>query len=256
MYVRFHRGLSHSSSGSPFPPWWSPPVRPVRSWKDRKRLFLLTLLGQLSHVALDLLNAYGTQVLQPFSDARFSLDLLSSWTGSSPASSWRDRPVAGRPRGPGAGRAGAPRGVRRGGSGAPRPAVDGVRDARRASRRPGGLGARPAAPPHGGAPRPGPRGFATPAVASMSAARGQDGGTSVPFPAGPLAWDASSTTGGRTSGEDRAAPRGAGVAERVVRGPDVPEVRSFAGMSEVETYLVVRPVSRREGHRRPPAARR
>jgi len=45
-------------------------------WKDAKRLYLLALLGQASHIVLDLLNAYGTQVLQPFSDARLSLDLL------------------------------------------------------------------------------------------------------------------------------------------------------------------------------------
>src|SRR5512139_4122669 len=77
MYVRFHRGLSHSLLGVTV----SSLVVDLLfarfgQWKDRKRLFLLTLLGQLSHIALDLLNAYGTQVPQPFSDARFSLDLL------------------------------------------------------------------------------------------------------------------------------------------------------------------------------------
>lgn len=45
-------------------------------WKDLKKLSLLVLLGQLSHIVLDLLNAYGTQIFQPFSDARVAFDLL------------------------------------------------------------------------------------------------------------------------------------------------------------------------------------
>jgi hypothetical protein len=45
-------------------------------WKDLKKLYLLAFLGQLSHIALDLLNSYGTQIFQPFSDARVAFDLL------------------------------------------------------------------------------------------------------------------------------------------------------------------------------------
>src|SRR5512141_1610020 len=76
-YLRIHRGLSHSFLGISVS---SLVVALLFArfgrWKDVKRLFLLALLGQASHVVLDLLNAYGTQVLQPFSDARLSLDLL------------------------------------------------------------------------------------------------------------------------------------------------------------------------------------
>ncbi len=77
MYLRVHRGLTHSLLGISV----SSLVLALLfarfgKWKDTKRLFLLALLGQLSHIVLDLLNAYGTQVLQPFSDARLSLDLL------------------------------------------------------------------------------------------------------------------------------------------------------------------------------------
>ena len=77
LYLRIHRGLSHSLLGISVS---SLVVALLFArfgrWKDAKRLFLLALLGQASHVVLDLLNAYGTQVLQPFSDARLSLDLL------------------------------------------------------------------------------------------------------------------------------------------------------------------------------------
>ena len=77
LYLRIHRGLSHSLLGISV----SSLVVALLfarfgKWKDAKRLFLLALVGQVSHVVLDLLNAYGTQVLQPFSDARLSLDLL------------------------------------------------------------------------------------------------------------------------------------------------------------------------------------
>ncbi|MGB7630575.1 MAG: metal-dependent hydrolase, partial [Candidatus Deferrimicrobium sp.] len=76
-YLRVHRGLSHSLLGISV----SSLVLALLfarfgRWKDTKRLFLLALLGQVSHVVLDLLNSYGTQVLQPFSDVRVSLDLL------------------------------------------------------------------------------------------------------------------------------------------------------------------------------------
>src|SRR5512143_74558 len=76
-YLRIHRGLSHSLLGISV----SSLVVALLfarfgKWKDAKRLFLLALVGQVSHIVLDLLNAYGTQILQPFSDARLSLDLL------------------------------------------------------------------------------------------------------------------------------------------------------------------------------------
>jgi membrane-bound metal-dependent hydrolase YbcI (DUF457 family) len=240
MYVRFHRGLSHSLPGVAVS---SLVVALLFArfghWKDRKRLFLLTLLGQLSHVALDLLNAYGTQVLQPFSDARFSLDLLFVvdlvFTGIIVAGIALSR--SGR-----AGRARVALAVLAGYVGVAAllhaRAVDVVRDAAVRSGVP--VVSAHALPrlPTVELPDLDRVGFATPAVASMSAGRGQGGGTSVPFPAGPLAWDGF-IDDGRTYLRARIEPlRGAlEWRERVVRGPDVPEVKSLRGMSEVETYL-------------------
>ena len=76
-YLRIHRGLSHSLLGISVS---SLVVALLFArfgrWKDAKRLYLLALVGQVSHIVLDLLNSYGTQILQPISDARLSLDLL------------------------------------------------------------------------------------------------------------------------------------------------------------------------------------
>lgn len=75
--VRFHRGISHSFAGVAV----SSLVVALLlyrfgKWKEMKKLYLLALLGQLSHIALDLITSYGTQIFQPFSDARISLDLV------------------------------------------------------------------------------------------------------------------------------------------------------------------------------------
>ena len=75
--VRFHRGISHSFAGVAV----SSLVVALLfyrfgKWKEAKKLYLLTLVGQLSHIALDLITSYGTQIFQPFSDTRVSFDLL------------------------------------------------------------------------------------------------------------------------------------------------------------------------------------
>ncbi|PWB64302.1 MAG: hypothetical protein C3F14_06890 [Deltaproteobacteria bacterium] len=76
-YLRIHRGISHSFAGVAVSSLLVALLfYRFGKWKDLKKLYLLTLLGQLSHIALDLLNSYGTQIFQPFSDARVSLDLL------------------------------------------------------------------------------------------------------------------------------------------------------------------------------------
>jgi inner membrane protein len=73
LYLRIHRGLSHSLLGIAVSSFVVALLfARYGRWKDAKRLFLLALAGQVSHVVLDLLNAYGTQILQPFSDARLS----------------------------------------------------------------------------------------------------------------------------------------------------------------------------------------
>ena len=77
LYVRIHRGFSHSFAGLAVTSLLVALILyRFGKWKDLKKLYLLALLGQLSHVLLDLLNAYGTQIFQPFSDARVSFDLL------------------------------------------------------------------------------------------------------------------------------------------------------------------------------------
>lgn len=77
IYLRLHRGVSHSFAGVAVTSLLvALLLYRFGKWKDLKKLYLLTLLGQLSHIALDLLNSYGTQIFQPFSNARVSFDLL------------------------------------------------------------------------------------------------------------------------------------------------------------------------------------
>jgi membrane-bound metal-dependent hydrolase YbcI (DUF457 family) len=77
MYLRLHRGVSHGFAGIAVTSLLiALLLYRFGKWKDLKKLYLLALLGQLSHVALDLLNSYGTQIFQPFTDARVSFDLL------------------------------------------------------------------------------------------------------------------------------------------------------------------------------------
>jgi len=76
-YLRLHRGISHSFAGVAVTSLLlALLLYRFGKWKDLKKLYLLALLGQLSHIALDLINSYGTQIFQPFSDARVSFDLL------------------------------------------------------------------------------------------------------------------------------------------------------------------------------------
>lgn len=246
LYLRVHRGLSHSLLGI-FVSSLVLALLCVRfgKWKDTKRLFLLALVGQVSHVALDLLNAYGTQVLQPFSNARLSLDLLFIvdlvFTGIVVAGIVSSR----------GGRAGGARiavaslavyvGIAALLHGR---AVDLVRDAAVMS------GVRvvtaSALPRLPSVPLPSIErfGFATPAAASPAEKDPpQKGRTAVekrvvPFPAGPFAWNGF-VDDGRTFLRADVDPL-AGTLEwrqRELRGPDVPAVRAVRGLSDVETYL-------------------
>ncbi len=77
MYLRLHRGVSHGFPGIAVTSLVvALLLYRFGKWKDLKNLTLLVFLGQLSHIALDLLNSYGTQIFQPFSDARVSFDIL------------------------------------------------------------------------------------------------------------------------------------------------------------------------------------
>lgn len=76
-YLRIHRGFSHAFLGVALTSLVAAYLLyRFGKWKDWKKLYLLVFLGQLSHIALDLLNSYGTQIFQPFSNARVSFDLL------------------------------------------------------------------------------------------------------------------------------------------------------------------------------------
>lgn len=76
-YLKLHRGLSHGPAGIALSSLLVAFLfYRYGRWKEFRKLFLLVLLAQLSHVGLDLLNSYGTQVLAPFSDARFAFDIL------------------------------------------------------------------------------------------------------------------------------------------------------------------------------------
>jgi inner membrane protein len=245
LYLRIHRGLSHSLLGISVT---SLVVALLFArfgrWKDAKRLFLLALVGQVSHVLLDLLNAYGTQVLQPFSDVRLSLDLLFIvdlfFTGIVIAGiAWSRGGRAGRARVAMAslavyvGIAALLHGR----------AVDLVRDAAvRSGVRVVTAAALPLLP---SVPLPSldRLGFATPAVAFPTGEdppgnRAPVEKYTVPFPAGPLSWNGF-VDDGRTFLRAEVDPL-AGTLEwkqRELRGPDVPEVRAVRGLADVETYL-------------------
>ena len=245
LYLRIHRGLSHSLLGISVS---SLVVALLFArfgrWKDAKRLFLLVLVGQVSHVVLDLLNAYGTQVLQPFSNARLSLDLLFVvdlvFTGIVVAGiAWSRGGRGGRARVAMAflavyvGIAALLHGR----------AVDIVRDAAvRSGVRVVTVSALPnllSVP----LPSMGRLGFATPAVASpaekdLRGSRSTVETRTVPFPAGPLSWNGF-VDDGRTflRAEVDSLTGTLEWKQRELRAPDVPAVRAVRGLVDVETYL-------------------
>ena len=77
MYLKLHRGFSHGFAGVAVTSLLiALLLYRFGKWKDLKTLYLFALLGQLLHISLDLLNSYGTQIFQPFSDARVAFDIL------------------------------------------------------------------------------------------------------------------------------------------------------------------------------------
>lgn len=245
LYLRIHRGLSHSLLGISISSLVvALLLARFGKWKDAKRLFLLALLGQLSHVVLDLLNAYGTQILQPFSDARLSLDLLFVvdllFSGIVVAGIALSR-------GRRAGRARAALatlavyvGIAAMLHGR---AVDLVRDA--AVRSGVRVVASSAIPrlPSVTLPSIARIGFATPVVAATAKGvlppdRAAAERTAVPLPAGPIAWNGF-VDDGRTFLRAEVDPLAGTIAwkQREVRGADVPAVRAVRGLADVETYL-------------------
>jgi len=246
MYLRVHRGLSHSLLGiSVSSLVLALLLARFGKWKDAKRLFLLALLGQLSHVALDLLNAYGTQLLQPFSDVRLSLDLVFIvdllFTGIVVAGIALSR----------SGRAGRARVALASLAiyvGVAALLHAGAKEAvRNAALRSGvAVVSAQALPtlPYIEVPSPDRLAFASPASASGRPKTSGESGEErrnrreIPFPAGPFAWNGF-IDDGRSYLRAEVEPLTGQVSwrQRVLRGPDVPEVRALRGMADVETYL-------------------
>ncbi len=243
VYLRVHRGLSHSLLGVCVSSLLlALLVARLGSWRDWKRIGLLLLLGQFSHVALDLLNSYGTQLLQPFSDARFALDLLFivdlAFTGIVVAGIALSRANPFRAR--------AALAVLAAYVGVAALLHTEARDAVRLAALRNGVTVRSAhaLPTLPYVELPSVKRLAFASTASASAIPGTDrapagrGPREIPFPAGPFAWNGF-VDDGRTYLRATVEPLTGEVIwrQRVVRGPDVPEVRALRGMAEVETYL-------------------
>lgn len=79
-YLKYHRGFTHSVAGSfiiaAAIAGIASLIKPVRERMNRPTLFFFSLLGIYSHIFLDLITSYGTQVFFPFSHKRYSLDMV------------------------------------------------------------------------------------------------------------------------------------------------------------------------------------
>jgi membrane-bound metal-dependent hydrolase YbcI (DUF457 family) len=72
-----HRGLSHSVLFAPILALLPTAIfYGLSKVKDFKVLWITSLVGIYLHILFDLITSYGTQILQPFSDHRYSLDLM------------------------------------------------------------------------------------------------------------------------------------------------------------------------------------
>lgn len=83
-YLKYHRGFTHSIAGSfiiaaaiaGIASFLRPAIRAVGERMGWPVAFAFSLLGIYSHIFLDLITSYGTQVFFPFSRERYSLDLV------------------------------------------------------------------------------------------------------------------------------------------------------------------------------------
>jgi inner membrane protein len=245
LYLRIHRGISHSLAGMAVTSLLvALLLYKYGKWKDLKKLFLLTLLGQLSHIALDLLNSYGTQIFQPFSDARVSFDLLFiidlAFTGIIVLGLLLSRYRPSRAR--------AALAVLAAyvvfAAFLHQRAEDAVREAAVrhgvpvvsswALPRLGEIRSLPdVAPGRRAEAAVEPRGrLSIPALSAIS------GGKGIPFPAGPFAWNGF-VDDGSTYLRAEVDPLDGAVdwRERMRKGRDVPEVRALGNIPDVRTYL-------------------
>ncbi|MFQ6111979.1 MAG: metal-dependent hydrolase, partial [Nitrospinota bacterium] len=76
-YLSYHRGLTHSIFGAPL---FALALAGILRLSLRRGNFwlmvLLATLGMYTHVFLDLITSFGTQLFTPFSNTRYSLDLV------------------------------------------------------------------------------------------------------------------------------------------------------------------------------------
>lgn len=79
-YLKYHRGFTHSILGSfviaALMAGVACSIKNVREKMGWPAAFILSLLGIYSHILLDLITSYGTQVFFPFSSKRYSFDLI------------------------------------------------------------------------------------------------------------------------------------------------------------------------------------
>jgi membrane-bound metal-dependent hydrolase YbcI (DUF457 family) len=245
LYLRLHRGISHSLAGMAVTSILvALLLYRFGKWKDLKKLYLLVLLGHLSHIALDLLNAYGTQIFQPFSDARLSFDLLFiidlAFTGIIVLGLLlsRYRPSRARAalavlaayvgfaaflhvRAEDAVREAA---VRHGVPVISSWALPRLGEIRSLPDVVPGRRAEAAVEPRGG--------FSIPVLSAISGEKG------IPFPAGPFAWNGF-VDDGSTYLRAEVDPLDGAIhwRERMRKGRDVPEVRALENIPDVRTYL-------------------
>jgi len=245
IYLRIHRGLSHSLPGICVTSFLLALLfARYGKIKDRRAVFLLALMGQFSHVVLDLLNSYGTQIFQPFSDARYALDILFvvdlAFTAIVVAGIALSRANPFRAR--------AALAVLVAYVGVAALLHEGAREAvREAALRDGmkvvSAQALPSLP-YVELPPADRFAFASPALASGDAGPGVGGGSAsshaleIPFPAGPFSWDGF-IDDGHAYYRAVVEPLTGVVSwkQHALHGSFVPEVRALRGLDDVETYL-------------------
>ena len=79
-YLKYHRGFTHSIIGSfviaALMAGIAYSIKQVREKMGYLTVFALSILGIYTHIFLDLITSYGTQIFFPFSNKRYSLDLV------------------------------------------------------------------------------------------------------------------------------------------------------------------------------------
>lgn len=79
-YLKYHRGFTHSILGGfVIAVIMTSILCSIKRFRENlgyQTTFCLFLLGIYTHIFLDLITSYGTQILFPFSDKRYSLDLV------------------------------------------------------------------------------------------------------------------------------------------------------------------------------------